>query len=152
MLFLSVTLFKWGPYRPFPLLKCCFRRYLINNYHKMRHFKRRSKVENFGGRTWVSELYFLAVSALYVLNFSKENRHNSFQKVKAPHSTPTFQSENSIWISLIFRRVIWFYVTMSKAQMKQRESCPEQRQFVYNRFFYDKLHFRSDCSHFKAKK
>ena len=48
--------FKWGPYQPSLLLKCCFPRYLINlSHHNMRHCKWRSNVKYFGGRTLVYE-------------------------------------------------------------------------------------------------
>ena len=78
--------FKWGPYRPFPLLKCCFWRYLINSHRKMRHFRPKSNVKiSTGGRQFPNQ-YFVAVNTLHVSDFAqnyrrtKQNRHESFKK------------------------------------------------------------------------
>ena len=100
---------------------------------------------------------FVAVKTLHVSDFTqtctrtKENRHWSFQKYK---SAPSFQSEKIGYEFRLFSdgsyNPTWKWIRLRWNREKVNQS--QDNLFSTALINNNKLHFLTDCSHFKAKK
>ena len=91
--FRSRLSFTWSPSRLFPLLGCCFRKYLIDSHCKMRHSKRRSNVKSFWRKDvsfWTSTfLWEIVYRFKILLKFALELKRTDiglFKSTNAPQS------------------------------------------------------------------